>query len=87
MALTPVGPFCPFRSSAAIEMEPRMESMNGSFQIEMAKVQLDMQMGQMPDPNRLRNVAKVCTVKHSIAVYPLKFLIYGVKTLSVLYIM
>lgn len=28
MALTPVGPFCPFRSSTSIDMEPKMERMN-----------------------------------------------------------
>ena len=62
MALTPVGPFCPFRSSAAIEIEPRMESLHSStpeFATEMSRLQLDMQMGQIPDPERLKKVAKV----------------------------
>ncbi len=62
MAITPVGPFCPFRSSAAIDMEPKMESLNQAtpeFATEMARLQLDMQIGQMPDPERLKKVAKV----------------------------
>ena len=61
MALTPVGPFCPFRSEAAIGMEPRVEAMNNAtpnFAAEMARIQLDMQMGQTPEPERLKNVAK-----------------------------
>ena len=61
MALTPVGPFCPFRSTAAIEMEPRMENLSSvtpGFATEMARIQLDIQTGNTPDPERLRNVAK-----------------------------
>eukprot|EP00979_Chaetoceros_neogracilis_P001424 scaffold248_cov263-Chaetoceros_neogracile.AAC.23 len=59
--LTPVGPFCPFRSSAAIQVEPKMESVNSAapeFATEMARLQLDMQIGKMPDPQRLKTVAK-----------------------------
>jgi hypothetical protein len=59
-ALTPVGPFCPFRSSAAIQVEPKMESLNSKapeFATEMARLQLDMQIGKMPDPRRLKTVA------------------------------
>jgi len=59
-ALTPVGPFCPFRSSAAIQVEPKMESLNSKtpeFATEMARLQLDMQIGKMPDPQRLKTVA------------------------------
>mmetsp|Transcript_13012 Transcript_13012/g.23557 ORF Transcript_13012/g.23557 Transcript_13012/m.23557 type:complete len:345 (+) Transcript_13012:40-1074(+) len=61
MALTPVGPFCPFRSTAAIEMEPRMENLSSvapGFATEMARIQLDIQTGNTPDPERLRNLAK-----------------------------
>jgi len=59
MALTPVGPFCPFRSSAALAMEPHMETLNTSpdFATEMGRIQLDMQVGETPDPGRLRRVA------------------------------
>eukprot|EP00559_Dactyliosolen_fragilissimus_P005429 CAMPEP_0184865976 /NCGR_PEP_ID=MMETSP0580-20130426/20087_1 /TAXON_ID=1118495 /ORGANISM="Dactyliosolen fragilissimus" /LENGTH=331 /DNA_ID=CAMNT_0027365397 /DNA_START=11 /DNA_END=1006 /DNA_ORIENTATION=+ len=60
MALTPVGPFCPFRSSASNEMNPKMEYLNDAtpnFAIEMARLQLDMQTGQKPDPDRLKKVA------------------------------
>lgn len=60
-ALTPVGPFCPFRSSAAIDVEPRMEKLSTEtqkdFATEMARLQLDMTVGKMPDPDRLRTVA------------------------------
>lgn len=61
MALTPVGPFCPFRSASSVSIEPKMESLNSAgpeFATEMARLQLDMQVGQMPDPDRLRTVAK-----------------------------
>jgi len=62
MALTPVGPFCPFRSKAAIEAEFRMEKLGADapqFATEMARLQLDMQLGdgKLPDPDRLRKVA------------------------------
>lgn len=62
MALTPTGPFCPFRSSAAEEMEPRMEHLKYTatpeIATEMARIQLDLQTGNTPDPDRLRRVAK-----------------------------
>ena len=42
-------------------MEPRMESLSPDnqqdFATEMARLQLDMTIGKMPDPNRLRTVA------------------------------
>jgi hypothetical protein len=60
-ALTPIGPFCPFRSAAAIQIEPKMESLNSAtpeFATELARIQLDMQIGQMPNPDRLRKVAQ-----------------------------
>ena len=61
MAITPVGPFCPFRSKSTQEMEPRMEGLQssnvGDFGTEMQRIQLDMQMGQTPDPERLNKVA------------------------------
>lgn len=60
MALTPVGPFCPFRSSSATELDPKMEAIQKGgpdLAKEMLRVQLDMQMGQMPDPERLLKAA------------------------------
>jgi|UPI000581A80F hypothetical protein len=60
MALTPVGPFCPFRSETAIDVEPRMEKLNSAgpeFAAEMTRLNLDMQMGQTPEPQRLLKVA------------------------------
>ena len=60
MALTPVGPFCPFRSSASMEVSPKMESLNAQtpeFATEMSRIQLDVQLGKMPDKDRLLKVA------------------------------
>ena len=61
MALTPVGPFCPFRSAAAEALDPPMEDFNDQgpdFATEMARFNLDMQMGHTPEPERLRRVAQ-----------------------------
>jgi len=60
MALTPVGPFCPFRSSASIEVASNMETLNAQtpeFATELARIQLDMEMGNTPDKERLLKVA------------------------------
>lgn len=60
MALTPIGPFCPFQSSAAVAVEPRIEELNGQapeFASEMARIQMDVQMGSEPDKDRLFRVA------------------------------
>ena len=61
MAVTPVGPFCPFRSTAAIDIEPRMEQIQTAtpeFALEMSRLQLDMQMGNTPDRDRMRHLAQ-----------------------------
>ena len=60
VALTPVGPFCPFRSEAAVDLDPKMEQLSSAqpeFSTEMARIQLDLQMGKAPDPERLKRVA------------------------------
>ncbi|CAB9531418.1 expressed unknown protein [Seminavis robusta] len=60
MALTPIGPFCPFRSAAATAMDAPMDEMQEhapDFATEMTRFQLDLQMGQTPEPERLRVVA------------------------------
>jgi Domain of unknown function (DUF1825) len=60
MALTPVGPFCPFRSKAAIAMQSRMEHVSGAtpeMAAEMSRLQLDFATGNMPDKGRLLRVA------------------------------
>lgn len=60
MAVTPIGPFCPFRSKASIDVEPSMKNLNTAtpnFATEMARLQLDMQIGNAPDPQRLKDVA------------------------------
>jgi len=59
-ALTPTGPFCPFRSSASVEMEPKMNQLNSmapDFTSDLNKVQMEMQMGQMPDKDLLIKVS------------------------------
>ena len=59
-ALTPIGPFCPFRSSAAVAVEPRIEELNElapEFATEMAKIQMEIQLGNDPDKDRLFRVA------------------------------
>ena len=61
MALTPIGPFCPFRSKAAENLDDKMEGIRQQgpdFASEMTKFQLDIQMGQQPEPERLRKVAE-----------------------------
>ncbi|CAE8634301.1 unnamed protein product [Polarella glacialis] len=61
--ITPIGPFCPFRSA-----ECNFDSVLGlgmgeltksgpNFATEMARIQLDMQMGQQPDLPRVRQLA------------------------------
>lgn len=60
IALTPVGPFCPFRSPAADNFNPKMEEMQKTspdFATEMTRFQLDIQTGNTPDPEGLRIVA------------------------------
>jgi hypothetical protein len=61
MALTPIGPFCPFRSSAASAIEPRMEKLKTAgpeLAAEMSRLTLDLQMGNMPEAERLARAAK-----------------------------
>lgn len=61
MALTPVGPFCPFRSKAAVAMESRMEHLSGitpEVAAEMGRVQMDFSSGGMPDLDQLLKVAE-----------------------------
>lgn len=61
MALTPVGPFCPFESSATISASEKLESMKSSppsaFAEEFAQIQEDMQLGNDPPADKLRRVA------------------------------
>jgi hypothetical protein len=60
MALSPIGPCCPFRSKSSSDFDPAMKSINDNtdFATEMARIQLDMKIGKMPDPSRLRIVAQ-----------------------------
>jgi hypothetical protein len=63
-ALTPVGPFCPFRSAAALEMEPQMEQLNAEYWRQYDAMDgstiLDelMRTGQISDPDKLRKFAE-----------------------------
>lgn len=60
-AVTPIGPFCPFRSESAMELDPKMEAITSvapDFGTEVARIQLDLKMGHVPDPNRLQKVAR-----------------------------
>lgn len=60
MAVTPIGPFCPFRSSAATALDSSMETVKAAgpeFASELTRIQLDMSAGQLPDPERLLRVA------------------------------
>lgn len=59
--MAPIGPFCPFRSEAALAIDPRLESLNAAtpeLSTEMGRLQLYFQIGQTPEPNRLRKVVK-----------------------------
>ncbi len=53
MALIPIGPFCPFRSSAAMENE----SSPKGFAEEFSKIQSTLQVGGKIDSDRLRKLA------------------------------
>lgn len=60
MAVTPVGPFCPFRSPAANAIEPRMQELTRAgpeFARDLARIQLELQAGQKPDKDMLLRVA------------------------------
>jgi len=60
MTVAPIGPFCPFRSSSSASLNSRMENLSvqaPAFMQTMARFQLDMQMGVMPDPVRMNEVA------------------------------
>ena len=61
--ITPVGPFCPFRSEAT-KLDGAVDSGMGSlasksqsFMADMARLQLDSQMGTEPDPAKVEAVA------------------------------
>lgn len=60
--ITPIGPFCPFRSKACGDGGPidtfmsRASSKVPSFAADMARLQLDAQMGNAPDLGRLREL-------------------------------
>ena len=60
--ITPIGPFCPFRSEAT-KLDGTVDSGMGSltsksqsFMAEMARLQLESQMGSEPDPAKVEAV-------------------------------
>lgn len=68
--ITPIGPFSPFRSSACAfdsELGKGMSDLTSSspeFAVEMGRMQLDMQMGREPDPERMRTLADGLETSH-----------------------
>ena len=60
MALTPIGSFCPFRSTAVVNMEPVVRDVQKAtpgFAAEFSRIQFDIQLGRTTDPYALRKVA------------------------------
>ena len=62
--VTPIGPFCPFRSAVCAENGPlgaAMSDLTSSkmpvFAAEMSRLQLEMSMGNEPDPKRVGALA------------------------------
>ncbi|CAE7267282.1 pks3 [Symbiodinium sp. CCMP2456] len=61
--ITPIGPFCPYRSSACAwdsELSKGMSDLTNEspeFAVEMSRMQLDMQMGREPDSQRMGQLA------------------------------
>ena len=62
--ITPIGPFCPFRSAACADggflgkaMSELTQSRMPHFATEMARLELDMRAGSMPDPEKMRALA------------------------------
>ncbi|EOD32992.1 hypothetical protein EMIHUDRAFT_230181 [Emiliania huxleyi CCMP1516] len=63
--VTPIGPFCPFRSTTCAENGPlgvAMGELTGSkmprFAEEMSRLQLEMSMGGSPDPQKVGQMAE-----------------------------
>jgi len=64
LPVTPIGPFCPFRSSACADggaLGKQMADLTSKkmpdFATEMARLQLEMQTGSAPDVSRVRRLA------------------------------
>ena len=70
VVVTPIGPFCPFRSQACA----LGGNLDGDFQqrtaaspqcvMEMSRMQLDMQMGKEPDRGKMAELAKQLDASH-----------------------
>ncbi len=63
MAVTPVGPFCPFRSSAAQAVDSHMDRFSTSATPELARelssIQQDIQVGNIPDDDRMLRLSNI----------------------------
>jgi hypothetical protein len=62
--ITPIGPFCPFRSAVCSDGGPLGSAIGElaqtkmpKFATEMARIQIEMQSGSMPDGSRMRAMA------------------------------
>jgi hypothetical protein len=59
-AVTPIGPFCPFRSNAVLALDSKMsrlEKATPSFAMDMASIQNEMEAGRTPSSEKLMSVA------------------------------
>jgi hypothetical protein len=60
MAVTPIGPFCPFRSKAVLALDnkmSRLERATPDFAMDMARIQQEMEAGRTPSSEKLISVA------------------------------
>mmetsp|Transcript_15220 Transcript_15220/g.21706 ORF Transcript_15220/g.21706 Transcript_15220/m.21706 type:complete len:301 (+) Transcript_15220:101-1003(+) len=60
MVVTPVGPFCAFRSAAVLALDSKMsrlERTTPDFASDMARIQKEMEIGRMPNPEQLLSAA------------------------------
>ena len=70
MNITPIGPFCPFRSEACRldgNVDTGMGSLTSkstSFMADMARLQLESQMGTEPDPERVKSMPPAWALEH-----------------------
>ena len=70
VVVTPIGPFCPFRSQACAlggNLDGDFQQLTAAspqFVMEMSRMQLDMQMGKEPDRGKMAELAKQLDASH-----------------------
>lgn len=70
VVVTPIGPFCPFRSQACAlggNLDGDFQQLTAAspqFVTEMSRMQLDMQMGKEPDRGKMAELAKQLDASH-----------------------